>query len=120
MRGGGEDFGQGGGIVGGVQRRRSRNFRCHGSPAERTYAGDLRRGPRRKRSRASSCARAFYLCHFSLAIKLGAFGFLSLASWPEQQFLIKRDKIGFVGGVIAPDDVSTFERGCEEEEEEDP
>jgi hypothetical protein len=33
---------------------------------------------------------------------------------------MRRDKIGFVGGVIAPDDVSTFERGCEEEEEEDP
>jgi hypothetical protein len=32
---------------------------------------------------------------------------------------MRRDKIGFVGGVIAPDDDSTFERGCEEEEEEE-
>ncbi len=32
---------------------------------------------------------------------------------------MRRDKNGFVGGVIAPDDVSTFERGCEEEEEEE-
>jgi hypothetical protein len=33
---------------------------------------------------------------------------------------VRRDKIGFVGGVLAPDDVSTFEKRCEEEEEEDP
>jgi methylmalonyl-CoA mutase cobalamin-binding subunit len=32
----------------------------------------------------------------------------------------RRDKIVFVGGVIASDDVSTFEMGCEEEEEEHP
>ncbi len=56
LRGGGEDFGQGGGIVGGVadelrRRRRSINFRCHGSPAERTYVADLRRGSWRKRKR---------------------------------------------------------------------
>lgn len=92
MRGGGGDFGQGGGIVGGVADEilrpgRGRKFRCHGSPAERTYASDLCRGSWRKRSRTPSCARAFSLCHFSLATKLGEFGFLSFASWPEQQLL---------------------------------
>jgi len=45
-RGEGEDFGQGGGMLGGVaeelrRQRRSRNFDFHGSPAERICAKNL-------------------------------------------------------------------------------
>jgi hypothetical protein len=58
LRGRGEDFG---GVADELRRRRrSRNFPFHGSPAERTYAGDLRRGSWRKRRRTPSCARAFW------------------------------------------------------------
>jgi len=54
-RGEGEDFGQGGGMLGGVaeelrRQRRSRNFDFHGSPAERIYAGEELRWQRRSRN----------------------------------------------------------------------
>jgi len=64
-RGGGEDFGPGGGIRGGVAdtlcwRRQSRIFLFHGSPANRTYGGDLCGESWRKQRCTPSYVWAFY------------------------------------------------------------
>ncbi len=57
----------------------------------------------------------FLSCNQAWSFWFSVSCFLARAAAP-----VRRDKIGFVGGAIAPDDVSTFEKRCEEEEEEDP